>query len=37
MAYVDTALAKAGTRLGVDFRGTIVEGEVTALPFVKKS
>lgn len=37
MAYVDTALAQAGTRLQVDVRGSLIEAEVVALPFYSRS
>lgn len=37
MAYVGRELAALGTRLGVDFRGAVIEGEVVGLPFVKKA
>jgi aminomethyltransferase len=36
MAYVPTALAQAGTRLGVDVRGTAAPAEVVSLPFYKR-
>jgi len=36
MAYVPPGLAKAGTRFGVDVRGTAAPAEVVALPFYKR-
>ena len=36
MAYVPPALAKPGTGLGVDVRGTAAPAEVVALPFYKR-
>jgi aminomethyltransferase len=36
MAYVPPSLAQAGTRFGVDVRGTAAPAEVVALPFYKR-
>jgi len=36
MAYVPPSLAEAGTRFGVDVRGTAAPAEVVALPFYKR-
>jgi aminomethyltransferase len=36
MAYVPPSLALAGTRFGVDVRGTAAPAEVVALPFYKR-
>jgi aminomethyltransferase len=36
MAYVPPGLSAAGTRLGVDIRGTTAPAEVVALPFYKR-
>jgi glycine cleavage system T protein (aminomethyltransferase) len=36
MAYVPPALSAAGTRLGVDVRGTTAPAEVVGLPFYKR-
>ena len=36
MAYVPPALAAAGTRFGVDVRGTVAPAEVVQLPFYKR-
>jgi len=36
MAYVPPALARPGTRLGVDVRGTAAPAEAVALPFYKR-
>lgn len=36
MAYVPATSAAVGTRIGIDLRGTVVEAEVTEMPFYRR-